>query len=171
MTVRKRPAKKRPEAAPELDTLDQQILTHLAADARAPWRELASGAGSNSSQIQRRVTRLESLGIIQGYKAEIADAALGYPVSAFMTIGLRSQHADAIDEFRAWADRTDEVVDYWMLSGEADFLLRLVARDAAHLGELILERVSRLEFVHTVRSSLILTRGKAGTLPPLMAAR
>lgn len=113
----------------KLDRVDRQILADLQADGRITNVELARRAGISAPPCLRRVRALEESGIIKGYHATIDPGALGYNVSVFAQVALNS-HAEV--DLRAFEDRVNswpEVRECYMLAGETDFLLKVVARD------------------------------------------
>ena len=113
----------------KLDRVDRQILSDLQADGRITNVDLARHAGISAPPCLRRVRALEESGIIKGYHATIDPGALGYNVSVFAQVALNS-HAD--NDLRAFEERVGswpEVRECYMLAGETDFLLKVVARD------------------------------------------
>jgi DNA-binding Lrp family transcriptional regulator len=113
----------------KLDRVDRQILADLQADGRITNVDLARRAGISAPPCLRRVRALEESGIIKGYHATIDPGALGYNVSVFAQVALNS-HAEV--DLRAFEDRVNswpEVRECYMLAGETDFLLKVVARD------------------------------------------
>jgi Lrp/AsnC family leucine-responsive transcriptional regulator len=152
----------------ELDPSDRRLLRALRADVRAPIGAIASASGMTVAAAGRRIERLRSSGVIRGYRLDLDPAAMGFPLHAFIQVGLCAQHADAIGTFRRWADRSEEVTDYWMMAGDGDFLLRVAVRDTVHFGDFLLRRLSKLGCVRSVSSSLVLSSGKSGALPPVL---
>ena len=113
----------------KLDRVDRQILADLQADGRITNVDLARRAGISAPPCLRRVRALEEAGIIRGYHATVAPAALGYNVTVFAQVALNS-HTDG--DLKAFEDRVatwPEVRECYMLAGETDFLLKVVARD------------------------------------------
>jgi len=113
----------------KLDRVDRQILADLQADGRITNVDLARRAGISAPPCLRRVRALEESGIIKGYHATIDPGALGYNVSVFAQVALNS-HAEI--DLRAFEERVNnwpEVRECYMLAGETDFLLKVVARD------------------------------------------
>ncbi len=113
----------------KLDRVDRQILSDLQADGRITNVDLARRAGISAPPCLRRVRALEESGIIRGYHATVDPAALGYNVTVFAQVAL-SSHAEA--DLRGFEDRVSawpEVRECYMLAGETDFLLKVVARD------------------------------------------
>jgi DNA-binding Lrp family transcriptional regulator len=132
----------RPEArgrrAP-LDAIDLGVLRLLAKDARMSLRRIARELGMSPPAITDRVARLEQLGVIRGYRAEIDRSMLGFPLVVY--VGIVSVQGS--DQFQV-VDRlreTPEVEDVHVVTGPKDVLVRLRLRDTAHLRDVLFERI------------------------------
>jgi DNA-binding Lrp family transcriptional regulator len=106
----------------------------------------------------RRVRRLEESGFIQGYHAQTDGQRLGWQISFFVIVGLESQKQAVLDEFEALVANWPEVRECHMIRGGGDFLLKLVARDAAHENALTSRltaaaHVGRVQTLQTIRTS------------------
>ena len=118
-----------------LDKLDRQILRSLQTDGRATYDEIADTVGLSPSAVLRRVKRLESVGVIDRYVALVKPEAVGLGLTAYINVRLE-KHAESakrnpMDLFRASVQAWPEVVECAALTGEMDFLLRLVVADMA----------------------------------------
>jgi DNA-binding Lrp family transcriptional regulator len=113
----------------KLDKIDQRILHDLQANGRITNVELARRAGISAPPCLRRVRALEEAGYVRGYHAEIEPKALGFNVSAFVQVGLDSQAEADLEEFERLVAIWPEVRECYMLAGETDFLLKVVAED------------------------------------------
>ena len=116
----------------ELDAIDRQIIAELQADGRMTNVELAKRAGISAPPCLRRVRRLEELGIIKGYHAEVDAALLGWSLNFYALIGLDSQKGSVLEAFEAQVGAWPESRGCHMIRGGGDLLVRLVARDAVH---------------------------------------
>ncbi|QDH14647.1 Lrp/AsnC family transcriptional regulator [Oecophyllibacter saccharovorans] len=132
----------------ELDETDRMILSELQRDGRMTNVELARRIGMSAPPCLRRVRRLEELGVIRGFHAELDAAQLGWPVSFFVLVGLDSQKSQVLEEFEQTVIGWPELQACHMLNGAEDFLLHVLARDAAHQQRLIHELT---EMTHVVR--------------------
>lgn len=112
-----------------MDHTDARILRALQRDASRPVAELASEVGLSASACHRRVKLLEEAGIIAGYRARLDPAKLGLNIQVFVEITLSSQSQEALNAFEAAVGRFDEILECHLTTGEADYLLRVVARD------------------------------------------
>ena len=143
----------------ELDATDWKILRELQRHGRLTNVELASRVGLSPPPCLRRVQALEKAGIISGYRALLDASALGFEVTLFV-VGLRSQ---AEMELRAFTDRISRwplVREAYAISGEADFLLKCVARDLPSLQDFIIRDLTAAPNVENVKTTLMLRVAK-----------
>jgi Lrp/AsnC family leucine-responsive transcriptional regulator len=138
----------------ELDDFDRRILDALRADARASNVEMAERVGLSHSAVSRRVRRLEEEGVIRGYRAVIDPIAAGQGARAFVSVR-RLPEATAADLARALAE-VEEVVGVWILSGEFDVMVEIVASDMQAYAKAMLERVQTIHGVASTRSMFVL---------------
>ena len=149
---------KTPDPDAELDDVDRQILAELQRDGRMTNVELAKRVGLSAPPCLRRVRRLEEAGVIRGYHADLAPAALGYEITFFALVGLESQKEAMLTAFESRVRDWPEVRECHMIRGGGDFLLRLVARDTAHENALTArltaaEEVARVQTLQTIRTA------------------
>ncbi|MEQ8322107.1 MAG: Lrp/AsnC family transcriptional regulator [Rhodospirillales bacterium] len=139
-----------------LDFIDHSIITALQDDGRISNVQLAEKVGLSPSACLRRVQILEDKGIISGYAALIDAAALGWSTHVIVSITLERQSEDFLSAFeRAVADCPD-VMECYLMAGDADYVLRLQARDAADYERIHKEYLSRLPGVARIQSSFAL---------------
>src|ERR1700712_214309 len=110
-----------------LDRIDRQILSLLQADGRMTNVDLADRVGLTAPPCLRRVRALEEAGAIQGYHAELDAAKLGYPITVFAMVSLKSQAERDLAAFEAHVATIPEIRECHMLNGEIDFILKNVA--------------------------------------------
>jgi len=142
----------------QLDEIDRRILLELQQDGRMTNVELARRAGISPPPCLRRVRRLEEAGYIQGYHAQTDGQKLGWQISFFAIVGLESQKQAILAEFERLVAGWPEVRECHMIRGGGDFLLKLVARDAAHENQLTARltgaaHVARVQTLQTIRTS------------------
>ena len=113
----------------KLDSVDRKILADLQDNGRMTNVELAARAGISAPPCLRRVRALEDAGVIRGYHADIDGDALGYTVMIFAFVGLTSQAETDLQDFEKMVGDWDMVRECYMLMGETDFLLKIVAYD------------------------------------------
>jgi Lrp/AsnC family leucine-responsive transcriptional regulator len=139
-----------------LSETDRRILRILQKEGRIPNVELAQRVGMAASPCLRRVKALEADGVIKGYAAQISRRRVGFGVLAFVQVNL-SRHADEVTEsFERAVRDLEEVTECYALTGDYDFLLRIVARDLDDLADSIMKRLLRMPGVQDVRSSIVL---------------
>lgn len=145
-----------------LDEFDIRILRILRHEARIAVQDLSERIGLSPTPVARRIRNLETSGIITGYAAMIDEAALGYAVTVFVSVKLDRQVDQALAEFEAAIRDCPEVVDCWLMTGNRDYLLRVVTDGLAGFEEFLTARLTRLPAVSSIESSIPLRRVKAG---------
>jgi Lrp/AsnC family leucine-responsive transcriptional regulator len=139
-----------------IDRIDRRILEQLQADGRITNAALAERVHLSASACLRRVRRLEDEGVIEGYATLVDQVAIGRPTNVFVEITLHSQSEEALDGFeRAVADCPD-VMECYLMSGDADYLLRVAAADTADYERIHRTRLARLPGVARIRTSFAL---------------
>ncbi len=156
---------------PSLDAVDRRILTLLQAQGRITYDELAAQVGLAPSTALRRVRRLEEAGVIDGYVALVSPERVGLGLTAYISVRL-AKHTDAharspMDAFDAAVQSWPEVVECAALTGDMDYLLRVLVRDMAHFSRFIGDSLLRHPSVQDCRSSFVLRRLKGTTAVPL----
>ena len=138
----------------KLDQIDRRILHDLQADGRITNVELARRAGISALPCLRRVRALEEAGYIQGYHADLDARALGYNVTVFAHVGLKSQADSDLDAFENLVRSWPEVRECHMLVGEIDFLLKVVAPDWEEYQSFLTNKLTAADNVSHVKSAL-----------------
>jgi len=156
---------------PDLDSIDRRILQALQADGRLTFDELAGKVGLSPSAVLRRVRRLEEAAVISGYVALVRPEAVGLGLTAYLNVRLE-KHADShkrnpMDVFKAAVQAWPEVVECVSLTGEMDYLLRVVVADMAHYARFIGDTLLRNPSVQDCKSSFVLERVKGTTAMPV----
>lgn len=157
------------EPRSELDAIDQRLLQALQANGRATYDELAQAVGLSASATLRRVKRLEDAGVISGYVALVEPSRVGLPLTAYISVRLAKTSAarNPIDDFAAAVQTWPEVVECAALTGEMDYLLRVLVRDMAHHSRFIMDQLLRHPSVMDCKTSFQLRRLKGTTAVPL----
>jgi Lrp/AsnC family leucine-responsive transcriptional regulator len=167
-TLRKKPATIADmEVNVTLDTVDRRILQALQADGRTTYDLLAAAVGLSPSAVLRRVKRLEEQRVIAGYVALVAPERIGLGLTAYLNVRLE-KHAGVnkrspMDLFRAAVQTWPEVVECDSLSGEMDYLLRVLVRDMAHYSRFVMDTLLQHPSVQDCRTSFVLDRVKNTT--------
>ena len=144
----------------KLDKIDRRILHDLQDDGRITNVELARRAGISAPPCLRRVRALEEAGFVQGYHADLDPRALGYNVTVFAHVGLKSQAESDLDIFEALVNSWPEVRECHMLAGETDFLLKVVAPDWEEYQNFLTSRLTAAANVSHVKSALSVRTSK-----------
>ena len=153
-----------------LDRADCKILERLQHDARASHAQLAEIAHLSAAQCYRRVRRLEESGVIDRYVALLAPHKLGFGVTAFVSVTLGGGRRQDLNKFRAIVAAIPEILECHVVTGEADFLLKVVAADLQSFSRFLLERLMEHFEVVTTKSEVSLEEIKRTTALPLGAA-
>jgi len=154
-----------------LDAVDRRILQVLQAQGRITYDELAARVSLSPSAALRRVKRLEDGGVISGYVALLAPERVGLALTAYLTVRLE-KHSDPqacspLDQFAAAVEVWPEVVECVALSGDIDYLLRVVVQDMAHYSRFVMETLLKHPSVRDCKTSFVLQRLKTTTALPL----
>jgi len=144
----------------KLDRIDRHILHDLQEDGRMTNVDLASRAGISAPPCLRRVRALEEAGFIRGYHADISPEMLGYTVTIYAQVGLTSQAEADLARFEQMVGEWPEVRECHMLMGEADFLLKIVARDWDAFQKFLTSRLTPAPLVSNVKTALVIRTRK-----------
>ena len=148
-----------------LDKLDRQILRKLQDDGRATYDQLAEQVGLSPSAVLRRVKRLEESGVIDRYVALVKPEAVGLGLTAYLNVRLEkhteSHKRNPMDLFRASVQTWPEVAECAALTGEMDYLLRVLVEDMAHYSRFIMDNLLKHPRVQDCKTSFVLDRVKA----------
>lgn len=139
-----------------IDSTDLQILAALQPNGRLSNVELASRVHLSASACLRRVKALEEGGVIQGYRASVDPISVGLPDNVFVSVGLASQDQADLDAFEEAVRRVPEVMECYLMTGDFDYLLRVVAAGAADYERIHRQHLTRLPAVARVHSSFAL---------------
>ena len=143
-----------------LDRIDRRILRNLLTDGRMTNVELARRVGISAPPCLRRVRALEEAGIIRGYHADLAPEALGYGVTVFAQVGLSRQAETDLKAFEQLIATWAEVREAYMLAGETDFLLKIIAPDWDSYQRFLTATLTAAPNVSHVKSALMLRPSK-----------
>jgi Lrp/AsnC family transcriptional regulator, leucine-responsive regulatory protein len=149
-----------------LDAIDRRILRHLQDNARLTNVELAEKVGISSSPCWRRVRALEESGVIARYVTLIDAVAAGMPISVFINVSLEKQIEPALQRFEKAVRGRPEILECYLMTGDADYLLRVVMPDLGAYERFLLEHLTRIPGVASIRSSFALKQVKYSTALP-----
>jgi DNA-binding Lrp family transcriptional regulator len=139
----------------QIDDVDRRILTALHADARMSNNALADLVGIAASTCHGRVRRLQQLGVIRGFRADIDPAAIGLTLQAMISVSLQSNARGKIRNFIQYIRSRPQVMDVYFLAGADDFILHVAARDTDDLRAFVVENLNADADVAGTQTSLI----------------
>jgi len=142
--------------AAELDATDRRILTVLQRDGRITNAELSERVNLSASACHRRVQRLEDEGFIAGYVALLNARRLGWPTTVFVEITLQAQADEVMEAFERAVQRVPDVLECHLMTGSADYLLKIVAQDTDDFARIHRQYLARLPGVAKMQSSFTL---------------
>jgi len=151
------------------DSYDHAILRALQADGRISNVELAERISLSESATLRRVRALEHVGLIDGYSARINQACAGLPGNVFVSITLQRQDQQDLDVFEAAVQQVPEVMECYLMTGDFDYLLRVVVADTPDFERIHSQILTRLPGVSRVQSSFTLRTVRHSNVLPLVA--
>jgi DNA-binding Lrp family transcriptional regulator len=147
-------------AGPNIDDIDLQILGELQQDGRMTNVELARKVGLTAPPCLRRVRALEEAGAITSYHAVVDPAMLGYTITVFAMVSLKSQAEADLKAFQDHVAALPEVRECHMLNGEIDFILKVVARDLQSFQQFLTSKLTPAPNVVSVKTSLTIRTSK-----------
>jgi Lrp/AsnC family leucine-responsive transcriptional regulator len=151
----------------DLDAVEVRILRELQNDGRLTNVELAERVHLSPSPCLARVRSLEQRRVISRYVTLLDPHAIGLHVTVFIQISLDKQTKDALDVFEAAIREQPEVMECYLMTGDADYLLRVVVADVQALERLIIDKLTPIPVVAQIRSSFALKQVKYSTALPL----
>ena len=142
------------------DEVDRRLLSELQDNGRITNVELAHRVGLTAPPCLRRVRGLEESGVITGYHADLDASKLGFAITVFAMVSLKSQAEDALREFEEHMRTLPEVREVHMLNGEIDFMLKIVSRDLQSFQEFLTGKLTPAPNVESVKTSLTIRTSK-----------
>jgi len=154
-----------------LDKLDRAILRRLQENGRETYEVIGEQVGLSASAVLRRVKRLEEMGTIARYVALVRPPAVGLALAAYLTVRLEknteTHKRNPMDAFRAAVQTWPEVIECVSLTGEMDYVLRVVVRDMAHYSRFVLETLLKHPSVQDCKTSFVHDTVKSTTAMPV----
>jgi DNA-binding Lrp family transcriptional regulator len=151
----------------KLDATDRKILEILQTNSNITNAQLATEIGLSPAPTLERVKKLENAGVIKSYHAVIDMASVGVGVCTFVTASLKGHNKDNIEKFISAIRKIEEVVECHHVTGQADFILKIVCTDIPAYQKLMLEKVSNIEVVDNLHSTVILSTFKDSKVVPI----
>jgi len=147
--------------SPIVDALDRKILEALQADGRATNVELSARVHLSAPQCFRRVRALEERGVIRGYRAQVLADAVGLGVTAYVSLNIAGEQFGRVREIEASIRAFPQILECHTVSGDYDYLLKVVARDLKSLSQFLTDRLMQVPGVDDVRSMICMEEVKA----------
>ena len=147
-------------ASQKFDQIDLQILHELQKDGRMTNVELAQLVGLTAPPCLRRVRALEDEGVIRGYHADLDASKLGFAITVFAMVSLKSQAEESLRQFEDAMKALPEVRECHMLNGEIDFILKIVSNDLQSFQEFLTSKLTPAPNVASVKTSLTIRTAK-----------
>jgi DNA-binding Lrp family transcriptional regulator len=143
-----------------LDRIDRLLLAELQAEGRVTNVDLARRVGLTAPPCLRRVRTLEEEGVIRGYHADLDPSRLGFAITVFAMVSLRSQAEEDLRAFENHIKALPEVRECHMLNGEIDFILKIVSKDLQSFQEFLTSKLTAAPNVASVKTSLTIRTAK-----------
>ena len=150
------------------DAIDKRILAELQQDGRMTNVDLAAKVGLTAPPCLRRVRALEEARVIEGYHAALNSGLLGYTITVFVMVSLKSQAEDDLCAFEKHVAALEPVRECHMLNGEIDFILKVVARDLQEFQSFLTTKLTPAPNVAGVKTSLTIRTSKHKPGVPVM---
>ncbi|MGE0154826.1 MAG: Lrp/AsnC family transcriptional regulator [Reyranellaceae bacterium] len=154
-----------------LDSFDIRLLDALQRDGRASLFALAEKIGLSASQLGRRLKRLEESGLMEGYAALLNAEEIGLGFEAYCLVSLERHSSEGTERFHDAMRALPQIMDCVAVTGEADFILRIVATDLKAYSQFLLDEIMPLPGIRQVRSSIVLRPIKRSHALPLAHLR
>lgn len=143
-----------------LDEIDLHILERLQNEGRITNVELAQSVGLTAPPCLRRMRALEDSGIITAYHAAVDPAKMGFTITVFAMVSLKSQAESDLQAFEDHVEQLPEVRECYMLNGEIDFMLKVVAKDLQEFQSFLTSKLTSAPNVASVKTSLTIRSAK-----------
>ena len=148
-----------------MDNIDKKIVFELQKNGRSSNFEIAEKVGLSPSPCLRRIKNLEKKKVISGYTAIVDEELFGFPVTAFVSVRLENQTDGTLKKFEEGISTLVEVVDCWLVTGNRDYLLRVVAENLKTYEKFMREDLTKIKGIASIETNFAL--GSVKTKQPL----
>ncbi|MBR0766526.1 Lrp/AsnC family transcriptional regulator [Bradyrhizobium japonicum] len=155
------------EIRDDLDSFERRILRHVQKDSSLPITALSEAVGMSPSPCHRRLKALEERGIIKGYVAIVDRMAVGQGFTAFAQVSLERQTRESVDAFESQVAPREEILEAHLVSGDYDYLLKIVARDISGFQEFLWSFLTKVPQVAKIRTLLPMRTVKESIFCPI----
>lgn len=150
-----------------LDKTDFKILKILQENGRITNLQLSSEVGLSPAPTLERVKKLENAGLIKSYHAQLNPESLGIGIKALVSVSLSKQTDEAIAEFKSKLNQIPEIVECYQITGAFDYIFKIMVKDIAAFERVIAEKLSKIEQIRQMQTSVILSTTKESKVIPL----
>lgn len=150
-----------------IDDLDRRLLVYLQDDARVSSAELARRFKLSAPGLQKRLRKLEDRGVIQRYTTLVSREAVGLDLLCFVHVMLAHHRPNSVKQFPSRIKGLREVLECHYLTGEVDYLLKVVVANHDHLEKFLFDKLMKVAGVDRIRTSIVLKEIKTSTSLPL----
>jgi len=154
------------ESLEKLDKTDLKILHILQENSKITNLDLSKKIGLSPAPTLERVKKLENTEIIQSYHAKVNQQAIGLNVKTFVQVSLAWQKDNALNNFMAKVQEIDEIVECYIITGEADFLMKIVCKDIPTYEQLLFKTLSQIEEIERLKTLMTLSTIKDSSVLP-----
>jgi Lrp/AsnC family leucine-responsive transcriptional regulator len=148
-----------------MDAIDRKILKVLQSDARASLQQIGQAVGLSASPCWERIKKMELAGVIEGYTVRLNPQALGLSDTVLVQLTLDSHTDNTLEKFGEVLATIPEVLEAYLVSGEYDYLLRVVVKDTRDYERLLREKLYKIKGIRHSKSSFVLRVMKKADLP------
>jgi DNA-binding Lrp family transcriptional regulator len=149
-----------------LDRTDLRILKILQGNSKITNLDLSKKIGLSPAPTLERVKKLEQSGIIQSYHAQVNPTSIGLSVKTFVLVSLAWQKENALNNFLDKVKSIDEIVECYIITGEADFLMKIVCKDIPTYEKLLFKTLSQIEEIERLKTLMTLSTVKDSKILP-----
>ena len=150
----------------KLDELDLKILKRLQENGKITNLQLSKDIGLSPAPTLERVKKLENNGFIKSYHALVEESKLDLGLAAYMQISLIRQRDNAINNFIDQINKIDEVMECYNVTGQADYLLKIIVKDITAFDTLVKEKLSPIEEIRNMHSMIVISKDKYSKVLP-----
>ena len=150
----------------KLDKIDLKILKLLQENSKITNLELSKKIGLSPAPTLERVKKLEQSEVIQSYHAKVDASKIGLNVGTFVLVSLAWQKENALDNFIRKIQDIDEVTECYIITGDGDFLLRIICKDISAYEQLLFKKLSQIEEVERLKTLMTLSKAKKSKVLP-----
>ncbi len=152
--------------ADKLDRIDQKILKILQENSKITNLDLSKKIGLSPAPTLERVKKLEQSEIVQSYHAQVNPQSIGLNVQTFVLVSLAWQKENALNQFLDKIKSIDEITECYIITGEADFLIKIICKDIPTYEQLLFKTLSQIEEIERLKTLMTLSTVKSSKVLP-----